>query len=226
MSIKIDLTGKEFGNLEVIRLAVDIPGKKKKWLCRCKNCGSEVIVQGSNLQSGHSTQCKSCQIKDTHKSNTKHGQTHTKLYYVWHGMINRCDNPKHKSYCDYGEKGVSVCKEWHDSKKFFEWALSHGYKEGLEIDRIDTSGDYCPKNCRWITRLKNANNKTNNRIISHNGEEKTLAEWARYYGVDYKQLHKNISKGYPLDEAVKMTKAVAAEAKSENEPQEGLFGEE
>lgn len=44
--------------------------------------------------------------------------------------------------------------------------------------------------------------------------------------MNYKQLHKNISKGYSFDEAVKMTKAVAAEAKSENEPEEGLFGEE
>lgn len=226
MAVKIDLTGREFGNLEVIRLAVDIPGKKKKWLCRCKNCGREVIVQGSNLQSGHSTQCKACQIKDTHKSNTKHGQTRTKLYYVWNSMINRCENPNTKSYCDYGEKGISVCEEWHDSKNFFDWALSHGYKDGLEIDRIDTSGNYCPENCRWITRLKNANNKTNSCIILHNGEKKTLAEWARYYGVNYKQLHKNISKGYSFDEAVKMTKAVAEEAKSENEPEEGLFGEE
>jgi len=32
MSVKIDLTGKRFGSLTVLKLAEDIPGKKKKWL--------------------------------------------------------------------------------------------------------------------------------------------------------------------------------------------------
>lgn len=218
MSVKIDLTGKRFDRLEVIRLVVDIPGKKKKWLCRC-DCENEVIVQGSNLQSGHSTQCKECQWKDVHTNHTTHGMTGTKIYGVWNTMINRCENPNSKSYCDYGEKGVSVCKEWHDSKNFIDWALSHGYEEGLEIDRIDTNGDYCPENCRWITRLENANNKTNNRIILHNGEEKTLAEWARYYGLNYKSLHKKISLGYSFEEIV-------SEVQSENKTEQGLFGEE
>lgn len=199
-------------------------GRKRNGCAAVRIAVAKLLCKAVIYKADTQRSVKACQIKDTHKSNTKHGQTHTKLYYVWNSMINRCENPHTKSYCDYGEKGISVCEEWHDSKNFFDWALSHGYKEGLEIDRIDTSGNYCPENCRWITRLKNANNKTNSRIISHNGEEKTLAEWARYYGVNYKRLHKNISKGYSFDEAVKMTKAVAAEAKTENEPQEEGLG--
>lgn len=222
MAVRIDLTGKKFGQLTVIRIAIDIPYVRKKWLCKC-DCGNEIIVQSGNLQSGHSTRCKACQLEDARKNNIKHGMTGTKLYGVWNTMINRCENPNTKSYCDYGAKGISVCEEWHDAKNFFDWALANGYKEGLEIDRIDTSGGYCSENCRWITRLKNANNKTNNRIISYNGEEKTLAEWARYYGVDYKLLHGRLSRGYSLENAIKK---MIADVQEEQPKEEGLFGEE
>lgn len=234
--VRVDLTGKWYGNLEVIRLEIDIPGKKKKWLCRCKKCGREVIVAGSNLQSGHSTQCKKCQLNDVQKSNVKHGMTGTKLYGVWNAMINRCENYNSKSYCDYGGRGITICEEWHNSTSFFEWAQENGYKEGLEIDRIDVNGNYCPENCRWITKTENANNKRENKIIEYNGEKKTLAEWARFYNVNYKNLSRNILKGDSLIDAIKRLETGERthrgsknwkklhEAKPDEEA--GLFGEE
>ena len=222
MSVKIDLSGHRYGKLVVIKLAVDVPGKKKKWLCKC-DCGNEVVVAGSNLRSGHSTQCKKCQF-ETQKSNIKHGYSHTKLYYVWYGMLNRCENKKHKSYYDYGAKGIEVCEEWHKPEEFIKWALENGYKEGLEIDRIDTKGNYCPENCRWIPRLANANNKSNNKLIKHNGEEKTLAEWARYYNVNYKNLSRNLKKGYSLEEAVEREKTGDRSHRKEKKP--SIFGGE
>ncbi|MFQ8841832.1 MAG: hypothetical protein ACLR8P_13860 [Clostridium fessum] len=122
-------------------------------------------------------------------------------------MLNRCENEKFHSYSDYGARGISVCSDWHDSQKFFSWAEKSGYADNLEIDRIDTDGNYSPENCRWITKTENANNKRNNKIIEHNGEKKTLAEWARYYDVNYKNLSRNLKKGYSLEEAVKREKA-------------------
>ncbi len=122
-------------------------------------------------------------------------------------MKSRCENQKNKSYKDYGAKGISVCEEWYDSVNFFEWALRNGYKEGLEIDRIDVNGNYEPSNCRWINRLENANNKTNNKYISHNGETKTLAEWSRFYDVNYKNLSRLLIKGYSMNDAIKRIKS-------------------
>lgn len=247
MSVKIDLTGKVYGSLEVIRLEVDIPGKKKKWLCKCKKCGEEVIIAGSNLQSGHSTQCKECQWKMAKIDTTKHRQTGTRLYNIWNGMIGRCERSNNKSYKDYGERGIKVCKEWHDSKKFFAWALENGYKEELEIDRKDTDDDYCPENCQWVTRLANANNKRNNIIIEYNGEKRTLSEWARYYNVNYRNLHGCMSRGFSFEEAILRQKTgnrarrgrknyqnlsendakrLIAEAQAEQPKEQGLFGEE
>ena len=201
MSVRIDLTGRRYGSLTVIKLAVDETGKKKKWLCKC-DCGEECIVAGSNLQSGHTLHCSKCGNAISAEKKKKHGISHTKLYYVWQAMINRCERPGVFGYGDYGGRGITVCEEWHDPEKFFEWARNSGYKEGLQIDRIDVNGNYCPDNCRWITQLKNANNKRNNKIIEHNGEKKTLAEWARFYGVDYKNLSRNIRRGHSFEYAL------------------------
>lgn len=201
MAVKIDLTGHIYGDLTVIKLAVDEVGKKKKWLCKCK-CGNTCIVSGSNLRNGHTKHCSECGYKITSEKKLLHGETGTKLYFVWRGILNRCENKKFKSYSDYGARGIEVCKEWNDSKTFFEWASVSGYKEGLEIDRIDVNGNYCPENCRWVSREKNANNKRNNKIIECNGETRTLAEWARHFGVNYKNLSRNLRKGYSLEEAV------------------------
>lgn len=202
MAVKIDLTGQKFGRLTVLEIAVDEPGKKKKWKCRC-DCGNECIIAGSNLRSGHSTQCLECGYEATKASRIIHGKTGTKLYKVWRAMLNRCENQKSKSFPNYGGRGIKVSTEWHDPTVFFTWAESTGYTEGLEIDRIDTNGDYEPENCRWVKRIVNANNKRNNKLIGHNGEAKTLAEWSRFYGVSYKNLSRCLLKGYNLEDAVK-----------------------
>jgi hypothetical protein len=86
----------------------------------------------------------------------KHGGSGTALFMVLNGMKTRCENPNSTAYKWYGAKGVKVCPEWKDFAVFRDWAMSHGYKKGLTIDRIDPDGDYCPDNCRWITRSENS----------------------------------------------------------------------
>ena len=97
MSKFIDLTGKKFGRLTVLRLdhrkkrydkrgicrAVDI-----YWLCQCE-CGNTCVVQGNNLRSGHS---QSCGCINKQGFNFSHRLSNTKLYSVYCGIKNRCYN--------------------------------------------------------------------------------------------------------------------------------------
>lgn len=90
----------------------------------------------------------------------KHGQAHSRLYFVWAQMKGRCYNNKNPEYKNYGARGIKVCKEWHSSSEFLAWAHDSGYKPGLSIDRIDVNGDYCPANCRWCdAHTQNANKR-------------------------------------------------------------------
>lgn len=88
----------------------------------------------------------------------KHGEAgKTQLYAVWKNMKNRCCNSKIRGYSRYGGRGISVCLEWiNNFITFRDFALSHGYKEGLTIDRIDNDGNYEPLNCQFITRAENS----------------------------------------------------------------------
>lgn len=101
-----------------------------------------------------------------------------RLFGIWETMRGRCENPNRAKYKDYGGRGIQVCEEWHDAAKFCEWALENGYKEGLQIDRIDNNGNYEPLNCRWVTPKENSRNRRNTVYLSVKGETKSAAEWA------------------------------------------------
>ena len=69
-------------------------------------------------------------------------------------MMRRCYNENSVSYKDYGAKGITVCKEWHERENFRKWALENGYQKGMRLERIDGKGNYEPSNCRFGTKYK------------------------------------------------------------------------
>lgn len=123
----------------------------------------------------------------------EHGEGTTKLYRVWSEMKERCRNPHRHNYENYGGRGIDVCDEWANSYLTFkEWAISNGYCEGKAIDRIDNEKGYCPENCRWATQKEQQRNKRNNRLVTLNGETKTLAEWSEITGINHGVLWNRI----------------------------------
>lgn len=83
-----------------------------------------------------------------------------RIFKIWQGLRQRCNNPNDKDYMNYGGRGIKVCKEWdNDSAAFIHWSLKNGYADNLSIDRKDPNGDYCPDNCRWATSTEQARNK-------------------------------------------------------------------
>lgn len=107
-------------------------------------------------------------------------------------MIQRSTNPKAAHYHNYGARGIQVCAEWRDFKKFHQWAITSGWAEGLELDRKDNNGNYEPDNCRWVTHSVNNLNKRNNRLLTFNEQTKTLTEWSHLTGLQPKTIQGRI----------------------------------
>lgn len=178
ISSLIDITNLKFGKLTVIgRDSSNSKSGNAKWICRC-DCGNVVSVVGSKLRNSHTTSC-GC----NRKSEKAGGHSKERLYITWYGMHRRCYNQNHDRYRWYGAKGILVCSEWHSFSTFREWALINGYTDELTIDRINSSGNYCPENCRWVDMKFQANNRSNNRIIEIDGTSYTVSQLADEYGL-------------------------------------------
>ena len=55
-----DITNLRFGHLVAMKPAEQYaPSRTFVWLCKC-DCGRELLVNGSNLRQGISTQCTKC----------------------------------------------------------------------------------------------------------------------------------------------------------------------
>jgi hypothetical protein len=81
------------------------------------------------------------------------------LYERWQQMRKRClpNSKTHKKW--YYDIGIYVDEIWTEYEPFRQWALANGYKQELELDRINPCGPYSPDNCRWVTHKENCNNK-------------------------------------------------------------------
>lgn len=202
-----DLTNQKFGMLVVIEQVGVRKGRGMFWKCLCE-CGQTKEVSGTYLVSGRTKSC-GCLAKESLKTRSlTHGMSNNKLYYTWKAMVSRCKNPKNPVFKHYGGRGISVDSQWLDVKCFIEWALSNGYKEGLEIDRIDVNGNYEPVNCRWATRREQTNNKRNNVRVTINGETHTLGEWSDITGVNINTLQYRYYRG---DQGERLIRKVSSE---------------
>lgn len=118
-------------------------------------------------------------------------------------MIYRCYNDNHRSYKDYGGKGIIVCKEWKDDFEIFRnWAIKNGYKENLSIDRIDSDKNYYPENCRWATNIQQANNTSRNLVFTVDGCTDTLANLCRKYDIPYSLAHSRVYRNWDIKKAL------------------------
>lgn len=164
-----DLTKETFGRLRPIRIVGKTTDNRPAWLCHCE-CGNEVIVSEHNLKRGNTKSCGCLRLETIRKAKYRHGMVGTRLYRVWTNMKSRCDRKANDNYRWYGGRGISYDPAWATFSSFAEWALSHGYSDELELDRIDTNGNYGPTNCRFITHEENCKNRR-----KHNERKNALA---------------------------------------------------
>jgi hypothetical protein len=158
-----DLTGKIYGRLTPIECLGKNPQKKSnsvEWKCICE-CGNKCVVRATSLLQQHTTSC-GCYMREKNgilvsERNTTHGQSSTRVYAIWEGMLKRCFNPKSQAYKNYGGRGISVCDKWLSFEGFYN--DMGDVPDGLSLERVDVNGDYSPDNCKWADTSEQAYNQ-------------------------------------------------------------------
>jgi hypothetical protein len=141
-------------------------------------------------------------IKGEKNPKYKHGGKGSRLYNIWKDMRKRCNNPNATNYKHYGAKGIFVSEVWNDFSAFRAWSEANGYKEYLTIDRIESTGNYEPANCRWVTKQMQHRNQSNNRIIEYNNQKMTVSEACEKYNIRSATLIARLNKGWDTERAL------------------------
>lgn len=205
-----EIRSKKYGKLTAVKAVGKNKSGKFLWLCKC-DCGNECIVVQQQLRSGDT---KSCGCYQKERMSTRKPYSHReRLYALWIGIRQRCNNPKNISYPNYGAKGINVCEEWENNYiAFRDWALKTGYDETLPrgeqtIERINVFLGYSPENCTWKTISQQQRNKRNSKLYEYNGESHTLIDWSEITGVEYSLLRSRVlGYGIPIKEAIETPK--------------------
>ena len=204
MSNLKNLTGITFNRLYVIKRVSNDKSGRARWLCKCE-CGTIKVILGKHLLSRKIQSCGCLQKERV----TKHKMSNSRLYSIYRGMKDRCYNQNMPEYHNYGGRGVTICDEWlNDPSAFFKWSLENGYSDDLTIDRKDNDKDYSPENCRWSTFVEQQNNRSNNTLLTKDGETHTIAEWSIILNISASTISTRLSKGYSDEEALRIEKRV------------------
>lgn len=198
MGKKLNLKGQKFGKLTVLSLHDERDTRPKipqyQWNCICE-CGNHVVVTTRLLKEGHKKSCGCLLRKKLNMSNTR-------IYRIWFGMKDRCNRNNNTRYKYYGGYGIGYCKEWEDFNVFYE-DMKDGYSDGLSLERIDYTKDYCKDNCKWVTQKEQVRNRSITKMVSYNGEVKPLAEWAEIYNLPYSILYdRYVSRKWTFERAI------------------------
>ncbi len=185
-----------FGYLKVISHSVKNGVRIAE--CLCTACGKITNMRAGNIQRKGIKSCGCLQYEFS--PNKKHGLHGTRTYIAWGGIKRRCLNKKEKGYKNYGGRGITFCKKWDSFEGFY--ADMGDAPPGMSIERIDNNKGYSKENCRWATRIEQANNKRSNRFLDFNGNKMTLAQWSKKTGLKESCIYGRLKRGWSIEKTL------------------------
>ena len=173
--------------------------------CRC-DCGAEVRRDRQTLIKERDHSCDHCRRRSG--ATAPKGVSGEVEYKAWAHLIDRCTNPKNKSFGDYGARGITVCDRWlrGDGKmtgyECFVADMGRRPSPELSIERSNSDGPYSPGNCSWANRTIQNRNRRGLRLVTINGRTLPVSVWAEESGVPYFTLMQRLKRGMAPELAI------------------------
>ena len=160
---KENLAGQVFSKLRVLpsyRYKEQGGKRRIQWLVFCDpalgGCGNECWMSRDSLLNKR-TKTKNCKLC----INVTHGMSGTPEYVAWVNMMQRCYNPKHDKYKEYGGRGIEVEARWHKFENFYA-DMGPRPTEEHSLDKMNNYSDYGPNNAVWATKYEQNFNRRSN----------------------------------------------------------------
>lgn len=171
-------------------------------VCECE-CGAVKICLTEGLSKGTCRSCGCIRSESVSQRRRTHGGRKDAEYVTWYSMRKRCLSPTDAAYPRYGGRGITICAQWVNDYAQFLADMGPKPSPSHSIDRIDGNGNYEPSNCRWATDEQQCRNQSTSTAFTHNGETKTLTEWAKLYGISIHTLRYRVCKlGWSIAKAL------------------------
>ena len=169
MSKFVDLTGRRFGRLTVIKRKKTDDTNRTYWICQC-DCGNIKTVEAYALKIGRTKSCGCLSVDTTpHK-----GSIVLSIGLFW------IDDKQPPLSCPIAPLFPSI-------------VLNRSLLN--LIDRIDNNNGYSPDNCRWVDAKIQGNNKRNNLIVEFKGKPMTISQISDLTEINYEKLRKAFHSG-------------------------------
>lgn len=205
MAKRKDVTGQRFGRLVAVKcLGTTWEGGRPRfrYKCRC-DCGNFIDVERSSLVHENTRSCGCLREETINKhgmlkgvaSNRSLRNLYIKVYVAYHAMRQRCLNPKHTGYKNWGARGIKICDRWLNSIADFLSDVGLPPSPKHTLGRIDNNGNYEPGNVKWDTRREQLQNTRRTNFITINGKTLCLTQWARETGVPVPCLRSRQKRG-------------------------------
>lgn len=202
MTRAVDITGRTFGRLRVVRRDQKANGRDP-WACVC-SCGVTKTIEGGSLRRGLTQSCGCLQRERTAAAHLEHGRSETREYRIWTGMVQRCTNPSASNFERYGGRGIRVAEEWVGPGGFERFFSSIGPSPSgtHSIERINNARGYEPGNVQWSTARDQARNTRRNRIVVYMGAARCVAEWSDILSLPRAVIYSRLDRGWSPERAL------------------------